>query len=226
MTRSCGSSPGNPMSSPALETQPWRPAGRRTATSSMKGRTEAPTSRSRCAARAARPSSPSRPRWRTAAGPCRTSRSSEPDPFLSRTTNRLVDNCGAAAFPRSIRMNDALTIAHPRAAGSFRRRKGRALAALAFVIAMPVVVAAAPTPASAQPAGLTARANAILEAAYPADGPGAAVIVTRGDRTLFAAGRGLADIEAGRPVTPDTILGLGSITKQFTAAVILQLVQE
>jgi CubicO group peptidase (beta-lactamase class C family) len=123
-------------------------------------------------------------------------------------------------------MNDALTIGHPRAAGSFRRRKGRALAALAFVIAMPVVVAAAPTPASARPAGLTARANAILEAAYPAEGPGAAVIVTRGDRTLFAAGRGLADIEAGRPVTPDTILGLGSITKQFTAAVILQLVQE
>jgi CubicO group peptidase (beta-lactamase class C family) len=52
------------------------------------------------------------------------------------------------------------------------------------------------------------------------------VIVTRGGETLYSAGRGLADMETRRPITPGTVFRLGSITKQFTAAVILQLVRE
>ncbi|MDQ3077259.1 MAG: beta-lactamase family protein [Pseudomonadota bacterium] len=69
-------------------------------------------------------------------------------------------------------------------------------------------------------------ADAMLAAAYPADGPGAAVIVTRGGRVIYSAGRGLADVEARRPITADTAFRLGSIVKQFTAAVVLQLVAE
>ncbi|HYG30199.1 MAG TPA: serine hydrolase domain-containing protein [Allosphingosinicella sp.] len=79
--------------------------------------------------------------------------------------------------------------------------------------------------ASAQPADLRARADEILESAYPADGPGAVVVVTRGGRTVYTAGRGLADVEAGTPIRADSLFRLGSITKQFTAAAILQLVQ-
>jgi CubicO group peptidase (beta-lactamase class C family) len=87
--------------------------------------------------------------------------------------------------------------------------------------------ATASAPALAEPpADLRARADAIVAAAYPADGPGAAVIITRGGRTIYASGRGLADVEARRPITPATVFRLGSITKQFTAAVILQLVAE
>lgn len=66
----------------------------------------------------------------------------------------------------------------------------------------------------------------MLAAAYPADQPGAAVVVMRRGRVVYTAGRGLADLEARRPITPRTVFRLGSITKQFTAAVILQLVQE
>jgi len=81
--------------------------------------------------------------------------------------------------------------------------------------------------AAAEPApDLRARAQAILDGSYPADGPGAAVIVTRHGETIYSAGRGLADVEAHRPITPDTVFRMGSITKQFTASVILQLVQE
>jgi len=79
---------------------------------------------------------------------------------------------------------------------------------------------------AAPPADLRAKADAMVEAAFPADGPGAAIIITRGGETIYAAGRGLADVEARRPITPDSIFRLGSITKQFTAAIILQLVQE
>ena len=80
--------------------------------------------------------------------------------------------------------------------------------------------------AAAPPADLRAKADAIVAAAFPADGPGGAVIITRGGETIYRAGRGLADVEARRPVRPDSVFRLGSLTKQFTAAVIVQLVQE
>lgn len=69
-------------------------------------------------------------------------------------------------------------------------------------------------------------AKTLLDASYPADGPGAAMIVSRGGKVLFVGGRGLASIEARRPIGPATVFRLGSITKQFTAAVVLQLVAE
>jgi CubicO group peptidase (beta-lactamase class C family) len=92
--------------------------------------------------------------------------------------------------------------------------------------AFAVVAVAAPVAGQAQPADFAARADAIVAASYPADQPGAAVIVTRGGRTIYARGRGLADLESGRAITPDTVFRLGSITKQFTAAIVLQLVSE
>jgi D-alanyl-D-alanine carboxypeptidase len=79
---------------------------------------------------------------------------------------------------------------------------------------------------AAPPADLQARADALVERTWPADGPGAAVIITQGGRTIYARGRGLANVEARTPISPDTVFRLGSITKQFTSSVIMQLVQE
>jgi len=92
-----------------------------------------------------------------------------------------------------------------------------------FLAAFSAIAAA---PVAAAPADLRARADAYLAATWPADRPGAAVIVTEHGRTIYAAGRGLADVERHRPITPATVFRLGSITKQFTAAVILQLADE
>jgi CubicO group peptidase (beta-lactamase class C family) len=56
--------------------------------------------------------------------------------------------------------------------------------------------------------------------------PGVSVaVVVRGDRVLDLA-LGVADAEAGRDATPDTQYRVGSITKTFTAASILALVEE
>ena len=85
---------------------------------------------------------------------------------------------------------------------------------------------ASAAPAAAVPPDFQSRADAILSGSYPDKGPGAAVIVTEGGKTVYARGRGLADIEAGRPITPDTVFRLGSITKQFASAVLLQLIDE
>lgn len=92
---------------------------------------------------------------------------------------------------------------------------------------LPGLGIAEPAPAQqARSAEFRTQADAMLAAAYPADQPGAAAVVMRRGRVIYRAGRGLANIEARRPITPHTVFRLGSITKQFTAAVILQLVQE
>jgi CubicO group peptidase (beta-lactamase class C family) len=56
--------------------------------------------------------------------------------------------------------------------------------------------------------------------------PGAAVAVVSGDRIVFAKGFGVADVETGRVVTPDTLFRVGSTTKIFTALTLLSLAEE
>ncbi|MCC6627383.1 MAG: beta-lactamase family protein [Chloroflexi bacterium] len=55
--------------------------------------------------------------------------------------------------------------------------------------------------------------------------PGAAVLVARGGRVAGEAYLGLADPARQRPATSDTIWGLASVTKPFTATAVLLLVE-
>ena len=55
--------------------------------------------------------------------------------------------------------------------------------------------------------------------------PGGVVLVTRGDGVLLRQAYGLADIENGVAMRPDAVLRLASVSKQFTAVAVLQLVQ-
>lgn len=66
----------------------------------------------------------------------------------------------------------------------------------------------------------------ILDAAYSADEPGASAIVARGDEILFLGARGSANLEHGTPIEPNMVFRLGSITKQFTSAAIMILVEQ
>ena len=81
-------------------------------------------------------------------------------------------------------------------------------------------------PVAAIPADFKARADAVLAASYESDEPGAAVVVTKAGQPVYAGARGLADLDAKRPLTANSVFRIGSITKQFTAAVILQLAEE
>jgi CubicO group peptidase (beta-lactamase class C family) len=56
--------------------------------------------------------------------------------------------------------------------------------------------------------------------------PGAALAIVSGDRLVFAKGFGVTSIETGDPVTPDTLFRIGSVTKMFTAAVLVTLAEE
>ena len=59
---------------------------------------------------------------------------------------------------------------------------------------------------------------------FPADEPGAAVVVLQGDSIVFERYYGLASLEDHSPVTASTRFNLASVSKQFTAVAVLQLV--
>ena len=56
--------------------------------------------------------------------------------------------------------------------------------------------------------------------------PGVTIAVARDGEIVFQEGYGLADVENGVAARPETVYRIGSITKQFTAAGIMQLVEE
>lgn len=65
-----------------------------------------------------------------------------------------------------------------------------------------------------------------MMAAYDGPVPGAALLVLRDGVPVVRKGYGLADLERGTAVGPDTNFRLASVSKQFTAAAILLLAQD
>jgi CubicO group peptidase (beta-lactamase class C family) len=88
--------------------------------------------------------------------------------------------------------------------------------------------AAAATPALAQaPASPLADVEAKARAQVAAKAtPGLQLCVWRGGAAVLSRGFGLANLETRTPMTPASICRIGSVTKQFTAAAILQLAAE
>ena len=56
--------------------------------------------------------------------------------------------------------------------------------------------------------------------------PGISLAVYRGHEPLFCEGFGLANLETGTPVTPDTVFRIASVTKQFVGALLVILERE
>ncbi len=92
-----------------------------------------------------------------------------------------------------------------------------------FLLGLCVGAAALNRPAAAASAAGT-QIDLLLRVAYPDSGPGAAVLVRQGGQILVRQGYGLADLQHRVPLDPDRVFRIGSITKEFTAAAILQLV--
>lgn len=91
--------------------------------------------------------------------------------------------------------------------------------ALAVALAFPAL-AGAQSPAALHQQ-LQERAKRFFSGAQP----GGVVLVRKGDQVLLREGYGLADVENQVPMTADKVLPLASVTKQFTAFAVLQLVQ-
>jgi CubicO group peptidase (beta-lactamase class C family) len=65
--------------------------------------------------------------------------------------------------------------------------------------------------------------DALLRTWIPSEAPGVAVALRKEDQIVHCQGYGLANMEWGQPVTPQTVFALGSITKPFTATAIMLL---
>ena len=75
-------------------------------------------------------------------------------------------------------------------------------------------------------AAIARQAQAVLDATVRTDGPGAVVLIARGDRVLLRSARGRAQIELDVPMQPEHVFRIASLTKIFTAATILRLAEQ
>ncbi len=76
-----------------------------------------------------------------------------------------------------------------------------------------------------QTAPRDARIDALMAESVAPGGPGCAVTVLRQGKAVHSRGYGLADVGRGTPITPRTPFDVGSIAKQFTAAVLVRLAE-
>jgi CubicO group peptidase (beta-lactamase class C family) len=67
-----------------------------------------------------------------------------------------------------------------------------------------------------------ALGDAALDAIDP-HGPGCVAAVGSEGAVLWSGARGIADLDAGTPLTTDTVFDIGSVSKQFTATAVLLL---
>lgn len=86
-----------------------------------------------------------------------------------------------------------------------------------------LLVTAAPALAQPSATAIARDADAALAAAIDPKGSGAVVLIARGDTILYRKARGMADIELGVPLKPDQVFRIASITKSFTAALLVQM---
>ena len=105
-------------------------------------------------------------------------------------------------------------------------RWARALAVALLVALIMVALAACSVGPTKEDAALTARIDAAAAEGL-AVGPlaGLSIAVARNGHTVVSKGYGLADVGRRRSTTDGTVYPIASLTKQFTAAAVMQLVE-
>jgi len=98
---------------------------------------------------------------------------------------------------------------------------------LYLIAAVSILVAGPMTAETDPPTELAAFVESVARHAVEKDGVvGLSIGVARHDQVLYRGGFGMANVELHVPATADTVYRIGSITKEFTAAGVLLLVQE
>lgn len=96
------------------------------------------------------------------------------------------------------------------------------------LVALAIRSLATPLSAQAPPnerlaAKIDSAARAVIAAKAT---PSLSIAVSRNGRTIYAKAFGKADLEQNVPATPGTVYLIGSVTKQFTAAAVMSLVED
>ena len=98
---------------------------------------------------------------------------------------------------------------------------------LTVVTVTSLVGAHIPAAGSPPDSEVVAKVDALAAKAIASSGAvGLSIAVARGDRVILEKGYGIADVEFAIPVSADSIFRIGSVTKQFSAAAIMLLVEQ
>lgn len=73
---------------------------------------------------------------------------------------------------------------------------------------------------------LTAEFDKLLQETFMPGSPGAAVLVAKKSQIIYHKAFGMANLELDVPLKPEHVFRIGSVTKQFTGAAIMQLVEQ
>lgn len=73
---------------------------------------------------------------------------------------------------------------------------------------------------------LTAEFDKLIQETYKPGSPGAAVLVAKKGQVVYQKAFGMANLELDVPLKPEHVFRIGSITKQFTCAAIMQLMEQ
>jgi len=68
--------------------------------------------------------------------------------------------------------------------------------------------------------------DALLNDLFEKEGPGGVALVVKGGKIIYRKSFGFANLELGVKMKPENVFRIGSITKQFTASAIMQLVEQ
>ena len=93
------------------------------------------------------------------------------------------------------------------------------------VAAAPRIRAVRPSPPVLAAEAITTAARQAAEAAMAAGAPAVQIAVSEHGRIIYSEAFGMSDLESSTAATPRSVLQIGSITKQFTAAAILRLAE-
>ncbi|WBO86735.1 serine hydrolase domain-containing protein [Hymenobacter yonginensis] len=98
------------------------------------------------------------------------------------------------------------------------RRSGITL--LLLTLSVTRLVAQALPPSTAQ------QIDSVFRAWNTPGSPGCAIGIVRNDSLIYAKGYGMANLETGTPITPETVFCLASVSKQFTGYSIVLLARQ
>ena len=83
------------------------------------------------------------------------------------------------------------------------------------------------SPSPTQPSGLGMAVDAVVQSSMQQSGvPGITVAVAKNNSMLYVQGYGVTDVTTHQAMQPRVIFEIGSITKQFTAALIMKLQEQ
>jgi len=73
---------------------------------------------------------------------------------------------------------------------------------------------------------LTNAIDSLVAPQFEGNQPGISILIAKKGQVVYKKAFGSANIELNTPMQPDMVFRIGSITKQFTAVAILQLIEQ